>query len=104
MEIERKSETSMGKSIRIQDLLKRIEQNSGYDIIEMEHIWNLLKLEMVRSFMKGQSVNLGEEFGCMKTSIFVPSQAGVKGERGKGSRFQVRFQAGKILKQKLEIK
>lgn len=87
--------------IEMQTLYQRIEQKTDYSSADIERIWRLIKREMIYCFRNGKSVDLGEGFGYMQTSIFDP---GKHSDCEKLPRYQVRFKTGKRLKDKLELK
>lgn len=87
--------------VQMQILYQNIEKKTKYSYTDIEHIWQLLKWEMIRCFQEGKSIDLGGGFGYMQTSIF-ESKRNLESECN--SRFQVRFKAGNWLKEKLLLK
>ncbi|RHR25836.1 hypothetical protein DWX43_17070 [Clostridium sp. AF19-22AC] len=91
---------NIGKRVGMQEIFTKIEKQSGYHSSELAGIWELMKQEMINCFQAGKSVDFGEDFGCMKTSLFIPAD---KFRTKKCTRLQVRFKAGFKLKKLLEI-
>lgn len=86
--------------VQIQEIFKKIEIQSGYQSSDIARIWAYMQHEMVQCFQSGKSIDLGEGFGCLQTSLFIPMES--TGNK-RNPRFQVRFKAGSRLKRQLEI-
>lgn len=91
---------STDRKVPMQEILRKIEKQSGYPTEETSCIWKCIKHEMLNCFQTGESVDLGEGFGEFRTSLFIPTETnGIK----RSPRFQVRFKAGFKLKKQLEL-
>lgn len=87
----------------MRDLLQRCSEKTGYEEAAVEYIITEFLSEITSELSKGNTVDLGEDFGVFSVKLRTDHLTENSPRTPKGSRYKVTFRENNGMKQRLKV-